>query len=193
MSSPAAPPDSDNIWDGDKVPIEDTSTYPAPIHGWCCFHCGENFTTVGAARDHFGGNIYDTPGCMIRVQVGEERGLLMELRKAQAEVERLRRDIEDEVSSERARSLWLSGMLAQYKPFLKCWTVQDVFNVYDSMEGRALAAEGARTHLLKLLFDVAGNPDHMTHCDRTMGATHPCTCGANEARRFLGVPSRRDQ
>jgi len=27
--------------------------------------------------------------------------------------------------------------------------------------------------------------DHMTACDRTMGATHPCTCGANEARQLL--------
>lgn len=27
--------------------------------------------------------------------------------------------------------------------------------------------------------------DHMTACDRIMGATHPCTCGANEARALL--------
>ena len=27
--------------------------------------------------------------------------------------------------------------------------------------------------------------DHMTACDRTMGDTHPCTCGADEARRVL--------
>ena len=27
--------------------------------------------------------------------------------------------------------------------------------------------------------------DHMTACDRTMGATHPCTCGADIARKLI--------
>ncbi|MEE8059407.1 MAG: hypothetical protein V3T17_16460 [Pseudomonadales bacterium] len=31
-----------------------TATYKFPAHGWTCFHCGETFTAVGAARDHFG-------------------------------------------------------------------------------------------------------------------------------------------
>jgi len=30
--------------------------------------------------------------------------------------------------------------------------------------------------------------DHMSACDRIMGATHPCTCGANEARALLKEP-----
>lgn len=38
-----------------------------------------------------------------------------------------------------------------------------------------------------MLYDVSGAPDHMTHCDRTMGATHPCTCGANEIRKLLSA------
>ena len=29
-------------------------TYPMPNDGWVCFHCGERFTTVNSARDHFG-------------------------------------------------------------------------------------------------------------------------------------------
>ena len=28
--------------------------------------------------------------------------------------------------------------------------------------------------------------DHMTACDRTMGDTHPCTCGADVADLLLG-------
>lgn len=36
---------------------------------------------------------------------------------------------------------------------------------------------------LRNLLRVEG--DHMTACDRTMGATHPCTCGANAVRRLL--------
>jgi hypothetical protein len=27
--------------------------------------------------------------------------------------------------------------------------------------------------------------DHMSACDRIMGATHPCSCGANDARQVL--------
>ena len=37
--------------------------------------------------------------------------------------------------------------------------------------------------ILRKLLSVEG--DHMTACDRTMGATHPCTCGANRARSLL--------
>ncbi len=37
--------------------------------------------------------------------------------------------------------------------------------------------------ILRKLLSVEG--DHMTACDRTMGATHPCTCGANRARQLL--------
>ncbi len=39
--------------------------------------------------------------------------------------------------------------------------------------------------LRKLLFNCYGAPDHATACERTMGATHPCTCGADAARAIL--------
>jgi hypothetical protein len=39
--------------------------------------------------------------------------------------------------------------------------------------------------LNKMLYDASGAPDHMTACERTMGATHPCTCGADQARALL--------
>ena len=52
-----------------------------PAHGWTCFHCGETFTTVGGARDHFGFGPSSDPGC--RIKLVAERGLLMELRKAE--------------------------------------------------------------------------------------------------------------
>lgn len=61
-----------------------TDNYNKPPHGWTCFHCGETFTTVGGARDHFGADPSKTPGCMLKVQPGSERGLLMELRKTEA-------------------------------------------------------------------------------------------------------------
>lgn len=44
--------------------------------------------------------------------------------------------------------------------------------------------EQQRKWLDQLLFTADG--DHMTACDKTMGATHPCTCGATEIRLRLG-------
>lgn len=58
-------------------------TYPQPEHGWTCFHCGETFTKPGAARDHFGFDPSSDPAC--RIKIGAERGLLMALRKVEAE------------------------------------------------------------------------------------------------------------
>lgn len=60
----------------------ENGTYAAPPHGWTCFHCGDTFTTIGAARDHFGFEPSNDPAC--RIKIGAERGLVMELRKAEA-------------------------------------------------------------------------------------------------------------
>ncbi|WP_186214545.1 hypothetical protein [Burkholderia gladioli] len=64
--------------------VEANDTYLAPAHGWTCFHCGETFTTVGSARAHFGAMPTAEPGCMVRVSLGAERGLLMALREAES-------------------------------------------------------------------------------------------------------------
>jgi hypothetical protein len=74
-------------------------TYEAPPHGWTCFHCGETFTKVGSARDHFGATPMAQPGCMVRVSVGAELGLLMALRDAEA---RIARYMEDDSDTQRA-------------------------------------------------------------------------------------------
>lgn len=39
---------------------------------------------------------------------------------------------------------------------------------------------------LRQLLQAKG--DHMSACDKTMGDTHPCTCGAIEARTLLRPP-----
>ena len=70
------------------MPTEAQDTYPMPADGWVCFHCGERFTTVGAAEVHFGARPTDMAACLIKV--GEERGLVMELRRVQAELRELR-------------------------------------------------------------------------------------------------------
>ena len=72
---------------------EEPDTYPMPPDGWVCFHCGERFTTPGSAQDHFGDRPEDTAAC--RIKVGEERGLVMELRRNQ----RINRWLLEELSS----------------------------------------------------------------------------------------------
>jgi hypothetical protein len=64
---------------------EAAETYQQPAHGWTCFHCGETFHTPGAAAQHFGARPDARPGCLVRVQVGEERGLQYALRTAEWE------------------------------------------------------------------------------------------------------------
>lgn len=62
-------------------PVEAAEKWNQP-KGYTCFHCQEYFSTIGSARDHFGGDSGSLAGCQIKV--GEERGLLMALRKAEA-------------------------------------------------------------------------------------------------------------
>lgn len=70
-------------------------TYERPPHGWTCFHCGETFKTPGTARDHFGASPDAEPGCVIRVKLGDERGLQFELRKAEEQLARYRAEDSD--------------------------------------------------------------------------------------------------
>jgi hypothetical protein len=74
-------------------------TYEKPPHGWTCFHCGETFTTVGSARTHFGASPDAQPGCIERVRLGGERGLLAALRKAE---ERIAQYIIEDTEAQRA-------------------------------------------------------------------------------------------
>ena len=70
---------------GAEVAQTDGDTYPYPVSGpgWVCFHCGERFTTPGAAEDHFGESPEKTAAC--RIKVGEGRGLVMALRSEERE------------------------------------------------------------------------------------------------------------
>jgi hypothetical protein len=83
------------------APERTADTYPMPLHGWTCFHCGETFKTVGAARDHFGFDPSSEPAC--RIKVGAERGLVMALRKAEQELAEAWNAIHNE-STEAAKS-----------------------------------------------------------------------------------------
>lgn len=121
---------------------ETTGAYPKPASGWTCFFCGETFTTFGAAQDHFGLNSCDKPACQIKA--GEERGLVMALRRAQiAEAEWMLRALKAEGDQEAAeqRAVDLETGMRQYKPFAECRSMRDIFNLFDFTEGKLLAAE----------------------------------------------------
>lgn len=77
-----------------SLPASDT--YDPPAQGWTCFHCGERFTKVATARDHFGATPDRAPGCTLKVDLGAERGLLMALRKSEAELAQLYRERADD-------------------------------------------------------------------------------------------------
>lgn len=59
---------------------------------WRCFHCGELFRSTRAARIHFGGNISDDAGCVLK---GYEIGLLGIIREQQDQLERFRSEDSD--------------------------------------------------------------------------------------------------
>jgi len=73
--------------------VSNSNSYPIPKHGWTCFFCGETFTTPGSAQDHFGSEPYAEVAC--KIKAGEERGLIMELRKVEAELARYRNEDSD--------------------------------------------------------------------------------------------------
>ena len=61
----------------ESIPAVDV--YEPPPDGWVCFFCGERFTTYGSAAMHFGWKPSATSACQIKV--GQERGLVMEIRR----------------------------------------------------------------------------------------------------------------
>lgn len=140
-----------------------------PEHGWTCFHCGETFTTVGSARDHFGSTPSSQPGCMIRVQFGDERGLQMALRKVEDEVERLRADINNETTFSQRFYNQLESIIAGYSVFKTCRTIQDIFNLYDSLEGEKISLAEKNEQLKQQLAETQMYADRWNafiNCDR---------------------------
>lgn len=87
---------------------------------WRCFYCDETFKNPGEASDHFGNNMMTAePGCLIDYRVQLElggtpqrgRGLLMALRRAEAELDAYRQE-----DTELHRAMW--GMQAEHRTAL---------------------------------------------------------------------------
>lgn len=119
--------------------MAEPDTYMPPEHGWTCFHCGDTFTCEKTARTHFGATPDAVPGCLLRMQEGD-RPMLRLVRSLEADVAKLRAEAEDDYS-QRYYSRVESDIRGTAPAFKECRTLRDVFNLFDSMEGRALAAE----------------------------------------------------
>lgn len=103
---------------------------------WTCFHCGETFTTKGSAEDHFGKTPESKPGCLIKVQLGDERGLEMELRKFEAEAAEWRAralKAEDECEA-------LASQVGSWEIVSGCRSSHDLYMRLDSIQGKILVA-----------------------------------------------------
>jgi hypothetical protein len=112
-------------------------TYPAPKHGWTCFHCGETFKKPGAARDHFGPTPDWSPLCIERKTVAN-CDLLDRARSAEKyslECQKSRDEANEEAE---ALACELSALRNR---FPGARTVYDAWCQFHSMEGRALTAE----------------------------------------------------
>lgn len=120
---------------------EGDDSYPMPAHGWTCFHCGETFTKPGSAADHFGDDPSQRPGCVMKLANGD-RGLIMELRKAVRQGQRL---------ADRNENLeYQLGTAAHgYQRIAGARNGHEAFMAYDAMEGRAITAEAIVADMLR--------------------------------------------
>ena len=108
---------------------------------WRCFHCGFETSDHKEGAAHFGDRDDESPICItwaslsVEERLGEYQALTRELNGERDENARLR-----------SREEYLEFRLLEFENLLGsrfkgCRTINDAYNLYDSMEGRALAAE----------------------------------------------------
>lgn len=115
---------------------------------WRCFHCDFVTADPAEAQAHFGDRDDAEefkPLCKWWATMTAD-DKIFHFQQALKDLEAERRDNErlrtaNEGLQWKADSLELE--IKSYKPFRECRTMHDVFNLFDSMEGRALAAESA--------------------------------------------------
>jgi hypothetical protein len=111
----------------------DSRGYTMPKNGWTCYHCGETFTTWGSAEDHFGATPAAAAAC--KIKVGDEFGLVMELRKAEADRDEWKaRALASEDQEES-----LQGQVSEFER-IAGGGVHELRCKLDSMEGRVFTA-----------------------------------------------------
>ena len=119
---------------------------------WRCFHCDFITSDRAEAQAHFGdrddGEEFK-PICKWWDRMDDEerkeafQDAMRDLNEGAQENMNLREQVEDlegQIGTQESQ-------IRSYKPFKDCRSIHDIFCLYDSMEGRALAAEEReRTH-----------------------------------------------
>lgn len=137
----------------------DGDTYAMPAHEWTCFHCGETFRTPGAAADHFGETPEEEPACVMKVRVGGERGLIMELRKAQSLARRLTNQVE-------TLEYQLGATAADWQRVTGLRRAHEAKFEIDFLDGRARTAEA-------VIDDIAGRWPALVEASRRRVCNRP--------------------
>jgi len=126
---------------------------------WRCFHCDFITNDPEEARAHFG-DVDDasefTPICKWWSNMDEPerrsqfQSLIEELNGEREEtgcmnmrIEDLEHQVEGQVAA-----------MHSYKPFRECHSIYEIFCLYDSMEGRALAAQERERELVEAVNDA---------------------------------------
>lgn len=140
---------------------------------WICFHCGFETSDRDEAHAHFGDRDDAeefTPTCTWWAKLtAEERAqeiqdLLQQITAEQNDNGLLRSQIEGLEHQAKGQLHEIQG----FKAFSKCTSVTEVFQLYDSMEGRALLAEQDVVELVNALREcdwMLGGVPHKTNSD----------------------------
>ena len=113
---------------------------------WRCFHCDFITTDPFEAQAHFGDRDDAEefkPICKWWASMTHEDKLL-QFQQALKALEQERRETDRQrvhIEGLQYQADLIISQIKSYKPFRDCSSIYDVFCVYDSMEGRALAAE----------------------------------------------------
>lgn len=136
---------------------------------WTCFNCEFKTTDRKEAEAHFGDDDEGQSICQTWAQLNADE----RLEEYQSQI-RERNAVERENASLRTSNEGLEyrvhaeqQSIRSYKPFKACSSINDVFFVYDSMEGRALAnQERAEAAELALAKEIALAKENAEECNK---------------------------
>lgn len=126
--------------------VKPIGTYPAPRHGWICFHCGETFKTPEAAAEHFGTTPAETPECIDRA-TSSYQDLVRRTREAE---HAMRRAIDERNRALDEAEVATGTLTSIPHLFPGATSPRDAWNQFDSMQGRMIAAEAIIAEAEKL-------------------------------------------
>jgi hypothetical protein len=140
--------------------LKPIGTYPAPRHGWTCFHCGDMFKTPETAAAHFGPTPDATPECVDRA-TSSYQDLVRRTREAE---QTMRRAIDARERAEEEADMAHQRLASIPHLFPGALSPHDAWNQFDNMQGRTIAAEAIIAEAEKLA------PDAISRAREIVGA-----------------------